>query len=193
MANGNKVRFNLKNVHYAKMTTGEDGAVTYGVPVRIPGAVSLSMSPEGDTTPFFADGVKYYVSVANNGYSGDLEVALIPDSFRKDILGETEDSVAKVLVENANVEPSPHALLFEFDGDKKSIRHVLYNCTSARPSMEGSTTNESKEVATETLSITAAALPNGVVKAKTGDETTESVYNGWYTTVWQPAAPAGGE
>lgn len=185
---GNKVRFNLKNVHYAVLTEAEGGVVTYASPVKIPGAVSLSLSAEGDTTPFFADGVKYYTSVANNGYSGDLEVALIPDSFRKEVLGEVEDITSKVLIENALVEPGRFALLFEFDGDAKSIRHALYNCTSTRPSMEGSTTTASKDVATEKLTLSAAPLADGMVKAKTGDDTTEAVYKDWYKSVWMPTA-----
>ena len=89
----NKVKFGLKNCHYAKATLDPDtNAVTFGTPVAIPGAVNLSLDPEGDTEPFYADDMVYYTTVANNGYSGDLEIALIPDSFRKDILKETEDS-----------------------------------------------------------------------------------------------------
>lgn len=190
---GNKVKYNLKNVHYAPLTTAEDGTVSFATPAHIPGAVSLSMSAEGDTTPFFADGVIYFNAIANSGYSGDLEIALVPDAFRKDILGEVEDTTSKVLMEYADVEPVPFALLFEFDGDKKGIRRVLYNCTAARPNIEGSTNTASKEVKTDTLSITAAALANGLVKAGTADGTTAEVYNNWYKSVWLPAAePAPG-
>ena len=47
----NKVKFGLKNVHYA-MLTEEGEEVTYGTPVRIPGAVNLSMDAQGDTSTF---------------------------------------------------------------------------------------------------------------------------------------------
>lgn len=187
----NKVKFGLSNVHYAPLTVGEDGAVTFGTPVAIPGAVNLNLPPQGDTTTFYADDIAYYVAVANNGYQGDLEIALIPESFAKDILKETLDETAKVLVENATVEPAAFALLFEFKGDKHGIRHVLYNCTAARPTVGGSTITNTKEPTTATLTLTAAPLADGRVKAKTTADTPQETYNNWYKTVWQPTASEG--
>jgi phi13 family phage major tail protein len=134
----NKVRFGLKNAHYAKATFDEDGNVTYAKPVRLPGAVSLSMDPEGENENFYADDIVYFVINNNAGYEGDLELALIPEEFLKDILHEEEDANG-VLAENANNTFERFALLFEFTGDAKAIRHVLYCCSASRPSMEGET------------------------------------------------------
>ena len=187
----NKIKYNLKKVYAAVLTKTDDG-YTYATPQAIPGAVSLSLDAEGETSPFYADGIVYFRSAANNGYSGDLEIALIPEWFRENILKETKDG-NKVFIETADLsEPVYFALLFEFDGDRKAIRHVLYNCSvSKRPTINSKTKEASIEPGTETLSISADPREDGLVKARTGDETTNSVYTNWYSAVYTPTASSG--
>ena len=99
----NKVKYNLKNVHAAKLTESVVDGVTsfsYDTPKAIPGAVSISLDAEGDSSPFYADGIVYFRTSSNNGYSGDLEMALIPEWFRTEILREKLDNKG-VLVEKA--------------------------------------------------------------------------------------------
>ena len=189
MNKGNKVKYNLKNVHAAKLTeTLSEGTVVYSyeTPKAIPGAVSISLDAEGETSPFYADGIVYFRSSTNNGYSGDLEIALIPEWFRTDILQESLDAKG-VLVENSNnTESVKFALLFEFDGDVNSIRHVLYNCSASRPSIASETKEDVIEPGTETLSITADPRSDGLVKARTGDTTDNTAYSDWYKNVYIP-------
>ena len=187
----NKVKFGLKNCYYAIATLAADGTVTYGTPVAMPGAVSLSLDAEGDNDPFYADDSVYYMVSNNNGYSGDFELALIPESFLTDVMHETEDANG-VIVENKDVEPEHFALLFEFSGDQRKIRHCMYYCSATRPSVTGSTKEDSTEVQTEALSLTVSPLPSGIVKVKTGTNTTDEVYNGWYSAVYEPSAAATG-
>ena len=131
----NKVKFGLNKVHYAKITAWSDeGVPTFATPVRLPGAVSLSIDANGENENFFADNCVYYVINNNAGYDGDLEVALITTDFATAILGEQLDSKG-VLVERNDAESAQFALMFEFDGDKNHIRHVLYCCSASRPAV----------------------------------------------------------
>ena len=187
----NKIKYNLKNVHAAIMTHTEDGGYSYETPVPIPGAVNLSLDAEGDTSPFYADGVVYFRAVSNNGYSGDLEIALVPDWFREKILKEVKDNNGVLIETNTDIEPVYFALLFEFDGDKKAIRHVMYNCSvSSRPTVEGKTKEESIEPGTETLALKADAREDGLIKARTGTDTVDKTYQDWYKSVYVPEVTA---
>lgn len=189
----NKYHYDLKNVHYAKGTKNEDGTITYAPPVRMPGAMSMDISAEGDTSKIRADGTDYIVVVSNNGYSGNITMVQIQDDFKQDCLAEEVDEVNGLQFENANAEPAPFALLFEFVGDVKNKRHVLYNCTASRPSIAGENKDNQKEPDTEELELTsspATFLINGeecsVVKANSTADTKAEVYNTWYIQVIIP-------
>lgn len=183
---GNKVKYNLKNVYAAKLKKDAGGSFNYDTPKPIPGAVSISLDAEGESSPFYADGIVYFRSTANNGYSGDLEMALIPEWFRTEILKEKLDKNG-VLVEKATTgETEKFALLFEFDGDVKAIRHVLYNCSASRPSIASETKEDTIEPGTETLSLTADPREDGLVKSRSGDTTSDETYANWYKSVYVP-------
>ncbi len=188
----NKIKYGLKNVHYAIATIAADGSATFGTPKAFPGAISLSLEPQGDTTPFYADNIKYYIGISNTGYEGDLEMARLSDDFKKDILGYITDANG-VMYEDVNAEPVHFALLFQFEGDVKATRHVMYNCTATRASAAGSTKNESVEPETESTTITAGsiyveALDKDIVKSETTEAVDDTAYDGWFTTVYVPSA-----
>lgn len=175
-----KVKFGVRQVHYALKTTSG-----YSTPVAMPGAVSLSMSPAGDLTSFYADDIRYFVTMANNGYDVDLELAYVPESFLQDIMGMTKDGTAKTLYEKADVQPNPFALLFEEEGDTTGTKFVLYNCIANRPNRQLNTKEDSVNPQTQSLTITASPLTSGEIYAQTASDTTTTVLNGWYSSVWQ--------
>lgn len=189
----NKVKYGLKNVYYAVATVdAATNTATYTTPVAWPGAVSLSLDAEGNTTKFRADNIDYWIGQSNNGYSGDFESALVPDSFRTAILGDVSPSDHDgILIEDAGAKTKYFALLFQFEGDDSNTRHVLYKCSATRPSVSGNTTEEEIEPQTETLTLTATAIHNAtlnkdIVKAKCGES--DSAYNAWFSGVYQPSS-----
>lgn len=181
----NKVRFNLKNVHYAILTNGSTPA--WSTPVSVPGAVSLDLSPEGEVSNFYADGIVYYRAVANNGYSGTLEMARIPDAMMKDVWGDTLGATSKVLTENANVEPKSFALLYQIDGDADEEYYCLYNVGGQRPNIGSQTNEATKEPRTQSIDITAIPLSDGRVLARTTADTPTATKSGWFSSVFVEA------
>lgn len=186
----NKVKFGLSNVHIAKITE-TNGAITYGTPFAMPGAKSLTADPEGETTPFYADNVKYYIATSNQGYAGELEVAMLIKEFFTQILGQQEDTNG-ALFESADDTTARFALMGEIDGDVKKRRFVYFDCTATRPSAEMNTIEESKEPQTDKISITMS--PRSTDKAIKAviepNETNQAVYNAFFTSVYEKNASA---
>ena len=184
-----KVKFGIKNVHVFPINSITDGVPTYGPAIAVPGAVSFSMQAQGDINKFYADNIVYYQSSANNGYEGDLNVALIPDSFYQNIFGQTPDANG-VMTENAAIESKAFAMTFEEDGDTTGTKFVLYNCTATRPTKELQTIEDSKTPVTQTLTISAAPLASGDVMGMTTATTPDAVKNIWHSSVYFASASA---
>ncbi len=186
----NKIEYGLCNVHYAKFSyDAEAKKYTYEKPVAIPGAVTLSFDASGDTNPFYADNIVYFNTKTNAGYEGDLEIALIPDSFKIDILGEKE--VDGMMVENSDAQGQEFALLFQFEGDTSGRRFVFYRCSAERPSVASNTKEESTTPNTSTLTITCMARENDHnIKSSLLESKGAERYGKWFTEVQEPVAAA---
>lgn len=185
----NKVKFGLRNVYYSVISTNAQGEITYGTPVAIPGAVNLSLDIVGDKEDFYADDTIYYSSTANQGYEGDLEIALIPDSFKTDVLGMTADKNG-ALIETSDDVIKSIALGFEVQGDSMPRRTWMYNCQVSRPADESATTEASKTPNTETLSISCMPrLTDRAVKCVM-TKTTENAtaFDGFFSAVYEQTA-----
>ncbi|MER2132588.1 MAG: major tail protein [Carnobacterium inhibens] len=184
----NKVQFGLSKAAFAPYTvTG--GVVTFETPIPIPGAVSLTLDPRGELTEFYADNILYYVASSNQGYDASLEIATIPEQFAIEALGEVLDVTDGVITEVADAQGKPFAFLFQFEGDVKATRHVMFNCTANRPSISSSTKTTSTEPGTSELTLVSSPIEiDGklLVKTKTTAATNDAIYNAWYTSVYEP-------
>lgn len=180
----NKVKFGLSNVHIFPIKNETSTTTTYDEVFKVPGAVNLTLSASGDDNTFYADDIAYFKTWANNGYEGDLEMAMLPEEFLTTILGQRKDS-GGAIVESANDIVRDFAMAFEFQGDVKRTRNILYKVTVGRPDDEHATVTETKEPQTDSISI--SALPrmhDQLVKAKI--EEGKTGYSTFYDKVYEP-------
>ena len=182
----NKVKFGLSNVHIAKITANASSGITYGAPFKLSGAVNLTLDPEGESAAFYGDNTKYFSEYANKGYSGSLEIAMITDEFRTQILGETADKNG-AMIENINDIISDFALGFQINGDKANRKFWFYNVSAQRPSTSGKTMEASKEPTTDTLNITAnARISDNKVKVFLEESTeNKTAYDSFFDEVYE--------
>lgn len=187
-----KIKYGLKNVHYAVVTETTDpttGVVTstYGTVKAWPGAVNLSLEAQGENTPFYADDSIYYMLNSNTGYSGDFESALIPEDVEVAVMGQTKDSNGVIIETDADVQKYI-ALMFEFTMDESGRRYLFYRNSLSRHAIASSTKGESIEPQTDTTTITATPRPDdGKIKAYADKDA--DAYAGWYSAVYNGAAP----
>ena len=183
MPTANKIKYGISKCYYAVKTAG-----VYGTPVELPGAVSISLSAQGELYKFYADNIEYYRNAVNNGYEGTLELALVPDSFLTAVLGNTLDSTDKVLVEEVQNTSTEFALGFQVEGDQNSPRFWFYNCVATRPDVAGDTKEASIEAQTESITISNSPTEDGYVRVRTTADTPTATYEGWFGDVWEPAS-----
>ena len=187
----NKVKFGLEDTHIAFFDeeTATPGSPAWSSPQSVPGAVSLTMNPEGDQNDFYADNTKYYTSTTNNGYTGTLEVANIPDDVLAEMLGMTVDDNG-MLVESAEDRQKEFALMGEVRGDAKDRRFVYYRCKVARPSQDSTTTDTGETPDTDSLEITVMPIESDdkkLVKAVLElNETNQTAFDGFFSDVTLP-------
>lgn len=183
----NKILYGLKNVYYAPYTVAA-GVITYETPVKMPGGIELGLEPRGDMVEFYADDLLYYSAENNQGYDGTFSLANIPEKFSIDALGEVKDATDMVLTEKSTSTGKPFALLFEFAGDVKAVRHVLYSCTAKRPKVTSKTKGSSVEPnANELVFVASPRETDYAVKTKTTETTPAPIYDAWYQDVYEKA------
>ncbi len=178
-----KILYGISKAYYA-VATVSGSTVTYATPVALPGAVNLSIDAEGELTPFYADNITYWEGASNNGYSCELELAMIPESFYTDCLGFTKDTNG-VLIEDATVQPKEFAFLFQVETDGDAKRVLYYNCKATRPSSEHGTVEDTVEPGTETISLNARPRTTDAKVKASCDDSTATGYSTWFTTVYE--------
>lgn len=190
----NAVKFGISKAYYAKY---DESTNKYSTPVALPGAVSMTLSREGEESSFYADNIVYYSITPNSGYTGEFSLAKAPQSVYIDLLGQSTDDNG-MLIESTDDKQASFALLFEVDGNVEKQRFCFYNCTLSRPETEANTKEDSVEPDTDTLSIRMTSREfawgsdtiNAVKASVTDGEGTKAIFDKWYESVQEPSKAA---
>lgn len=182
-----RIRYGLKNLYYAVATAATNGTLSYATPVNIPGAKSISLSPNGSAVDEPADDTTWFHMDINDGYTGTVEFedTAAADTFLKTVLGHTTDTKS-VVFEASDDSQKEFALLGQFTldgGTETGKRFCFFRCVAARPEVAGQTKEiGGLTIATNTVNITAMPrIEDDMVKA-TADSTSDA-YSTWFSAV----------
>ncbi|GIP02107.1 hypothetical protein J28TS4_05140 [Paenibacillus lautus] len=185
----NKVTFGLSRVHIAFVDETAPDQPAWKAPVAVPGAVRWTPEAQGESSTFYADNTAYFLITSNNGYTGELEMANVPDEVKAEMLGwEIDDN--GMLVEIADAKPKKFALMGEVQGDKRNRRFVYYDCQADRPAKELTTKGESVEPNTDVMNMSVSPIEIDNRMVVKGDlelsDTNATAFNSFFTTVYLP-------
>lgn len=183
-----RIRYGIKNTYYAPVEKDDNGKLTYGTPVALAGAKSLSLDASGDDVTEYADDSVWFKTTSNSGYTGTIEFedTAEVDAFLTKVLGWTKNADGSI-DEKSTDDPIEFALMTQFSlaGEAegaKGKRIKFYRCTASRPSVAGSTKESSISVQTNSISLT--CLPRlSDDKVKSSCVSTDSAYETWFNAV----------
>ncbi len=155
---GNKIRFGLSNCYYAIY---DSSTSTWGTPVAMPYAQSLSIDRSESNSNVYADNKLIYSIKSLNSANLTLQCSVIEDSVKQAILGHKSAQTTTNNVEITNADTVYFALLFQVEGDAEKRRKIYFMCSASLGSESYNTTGESVEAVGETLNITAYPVTSG--------------------------------
>lgn len=179
-----KVQFGLKNVHYAVITgMDQNNNEIYDTPKRLPYAVNITLTPNGDKSEVFADDMIIFTEENNLGYTGTLELTTLQNDFISDVMDMK--TVAGVELEYTTNQPKEFALIFEFSLNEGFKRTVFYRSTVGRTPVGGATNQQQKTFQNAVLNLFVTPTYNYCVKGsiEKNDENLE-IFNDFFNKVY---------
>lgn len=156
MAN-KKVLYNIKKVQVSKITELSDAGVpTYGTPISVPGAVSLSLDNDSSSDPLYADGIVYYTPTGASSYSGTFEDVHFPKEVLINIFNWVEDTNGNLVEVDEGT--NEFGLQFAVDSDDGEVYFTLYRCSATRPNSNFQTKESSATINNESIDITISPI-----------------------------------
>ncbi len=152
--------------------------------------MSLTLKPKGERAEFYADDVAYFTKDANQGYEGEMTIADIPASFLKDCLGFTQDDNGRCLSTWTQFRRrSPLCSRCREICSRDALCLRLPCLKADRVREQPSRDDRTDDGHTLFVAVPESSTHGQGVLVKTPEN--ETAYSGFYTSVYEFAAPAG--
>lgn len=180
--------YGLRNVYFARLN--KQFVPDYDIPVKIPGAVSLSLKSEDtNTAAVSGNGTPVLFMNSTHSYNGILQFTDLSVQFRQDILNEITEN--GTICEPVKCGTNEFALLFELQGNVWKRRYILYRCRVWYPDLEAETIKNSVDIKGDSLPIMALSPlwsnKNCYIKRYVENTPeTADIYNNWFNKVYFP-------
>lgn len=155
-----KLVFNIKKVQLSKLTEAEDGTITYGTPIKVPGTSSLSMDVEQSNEKIYADGGVYVTLQGASSISGTLENYFIPVEALTEIYNYVLGTKGEVIQTDDQV--NRFGMQFACDDEAgNEVYFTYYDVTSTKPSINLQTREDGVTVNPQSVTLTASTIDVG--------------------------------
>lgn len=187
----NKVLYGVSNLHFGLYTVEDDGTVTLGTPVHVPGTVNISLEADSEENKFYADNIVYWSGYSDNGMTGEIENAFFDEDFKTTFMNYVElddGGIAQI----KGMKNKVVYMMFQGEGDQEGRRMILYNVTLGQITREYATTEDSIEPQTATLPFTVSG-DNGTGITRVGYAPDSATYDTLFDNPPVPALPSQSE
>jgi phi13 family phage major tail protein len=178
----------LRDLFFAPITANEQGAETYGTPVRLAKAISVDLSVEVAEAVLYADdGID---EVVKEFTSGELKLNVndLTQPHTALLLGQTQDADG-VLFAGEDDDPPNVAIGFRAKKTGGVYRYVwLYKVKFAIPNEKYETKKESIEFSTPEITGKITKRPDGLWKSDYVGEPASEAAADWFAAVREKAA-----
>ncbi len=147
-------KINVKNVHLAEVVEDPEGALTFGTPEQVAGAMEMSRTPQLSKGQLYGDGKVVHQTSRKIAYQINANLNKLPTKWRRYMEGVTVTS--GVESGTSNDEPQPFAIGWEVEktGEQKELIWFLY-CIAEPVQQTDKQSEENINYSTDTATITA--------------------------------------
>lgn len=184
----NIVNWGLAKSGYGKITLDANGNDVLGPLITLAGTRQINLTPNGELVQVYADGTVVHIGKANTGYGGTMEVTVADAELKRWALAEEVDA-NNVQYEISEPPVNRFYLVWEWVGDLKRIRHIMYNLSANRPAIASTTKGDGGNKSPQYDSLPLIAIPrkDGMVKANTRHDVGQAVYDNWFQSPYLPS------